>query len=104
MLCDLLQALEASQEDSKQKNIVKACSEALTYGVAKSFSPVNVYEGFVQSFYPRDEDVEGTKNTKLLISVLNGGKALASAVKFSKVYLIVDSAPCEDPYKILGFY
>ena len=104
MLCDLLQALEGGEEESKQKNIIKACSEALTYGVAKSFSPVNVYEGFVQSFYPRDEDVEGTKNTKLLISVLNGGKAVASAVKFSKVYLIVDSASSEEPYKILGYY
>jgi hypothetical protein len=65
---------------------------------------VNVFEGFVQSFYPRDEEVEGTKNTKLLISILNGGKAVSSAVKFSKIFLIVDSASCDDSYKIIGFY
>lgn len=103
-LCDLLQAHEGGEEESKQRNLIKACSEALTYAVAKSFCPVNIYEGFVQSFYPRDEEVEGTKNTKLLISVLNGGKIMASAVKFSKVYLIIDAASAEDPYKIINFY
>jgi len=72
------------------KNIVKACSEALLYSVAKCFSPENVWEGFKECFYPKDED-EGAANTKLLITVLNGGKHYQSAVKFSKFYLIIDT-------------
>ena len=104
MLCDLMQATEASEDEPSRKNIIKACSEALTYAVAKSFSPVNVYEGFVQSFYPRDEEVEGTKNTKLLVNVFTGGKLAASAVKFSRIYLIIDSATAPDPFKIIGYY
>ena len=74
------------------------------YAVAKCFAPNNVHEGFVQSFYPRDEEVEGTRNTKLLINILAGGKSTTSLVKFAKFFLIIDSATAEDPYKIMGFY
>lgn len=103
MLCDLM-AIDAGEELANRVNLIKACSEALAYAVAKSFSPVNVFEGFVQSFYPRDEEVEGTKNTKLLINVFIGGKLAASAVKFSRIYLIIDAATATDPYKILSYY
>jgi hypothetical protein len=61
------------------------------YAVAKCYCPTNSYDGFKSSFYPRDEDTDGTKNTKLLITVLNGGKVMNSAVKFSKFYLIIDA-------------
>ena len=91
-------------DDPELKNIVKACSEALMYAVAKCFSPNNLHEGFVQSFYPRDEEVEGTRNTKLLISVLSGGKSTTSLVKFHKFFLIIDAATASDPYKIMGYY
>lgn len=91
-------------DDPDLKNIVKACSEALMYAVAKCYSPNNLHEGFVQSFYPRDEEVEGTRNTKLLINVLGGGKSTTSLVKFSKFFLIIDAATASDPYKIMGYY
>ena len=74
------------------------------YAVAKCFSPVNVWEGFLESFYPRDEEVEGTRNTKLLVNVLSGGKTTTSLVKFSKFFLIIDAATAKDPYKIMGYY
>lgn len=91
-------------DEHQFKNVIKACSEALMYAVAKCFSPINVWEGFVQSFYPRDEEVEGTRNTKLLISVLSGGKSTTSLVKFAKFYLIIDAATAGDPYSIMGYY
>lgn len=83
---------EGENEGENRKNIVRACSEALLYGTAKCYAPQNVWEGFSQSFYPRDEEIEGVANTKLMITVFNGGKAAGSVVKFSKFYLIVDAA------------
>jgi hypothetical protein len=59
MLCDLM-AADAGEELANRVNLTKASSEALAYAVAKSFSLINVFEGFVQSFYPRDEEVEGS--------------------------------------------
>ena len=91
-------------------NVVRACSEALMFAVAKCFSPQDVFEGFKESFYPRDEEVEGTKNTKLMVTVLNGGKHVNSQVKFSKFYLIIDAASqtnaeaVVDPLEITNFY
>jgi len=61
------------------------------YAVAKCFSPDHVYQGFKESFYPREEEIEGTKNTKLLISIFNGGKLFNSQVKFAKFFLIIDA-------------
>lgn len=90
MLYEFMQAGDG--EGDFKKNVVRACSEALTYAVAKCYCPHQVYAGFAESFYPRDEDCEGHKNTKLLISVLNGGKASGSAVKFAKFYLVIDAA------------
>jgi hypothetical protein len=101
-LCDIATKLDG--DEYQYKNIIKACSEALTYAVAKCFAPVNIFEGFVQSFYPRDEDVEGTRNTKLLVNVLGGGKGTTSLVKFSKFYLIIDAASAANPYKIMTYY
>jgi enolase len=82
------------------------------YAVAKCYCVNNVFDGFKQSFYPYDEDIDITRNTKLLISVFNGGKAANSVVKFTKFYLIVDAAAQGgateeakvDPIRILGFY
>lgn len=59
-------------------------------------------------FYPRDEEIEGVKNTKLMITVFTGGKAAGSAVKFSKFYVIVDVAEFTknkmDPQELLPCY
>lgn len=106
MLYEFMQAGDG--EGDYKKNIVRACSEALTYAVAKCFCPHQVFAGFTESFYPRDEDVEGHKNTKLLVTVLNGGKATGSQVKFSKFFLIIDSAGASskgiDPIEIVSWY
>ena len=39
------------------------------------------------------EFAANSKIPKLMLTVLNGGKALGSKVKFSKFYLIIDVAP-----------
>jgi len=95
-------------ESDYKKNIVRACSEALTYAVAKCFSPHQVYEGFTQSFYPLDDDIDTHRNTKLLVTVLNGGKAVGSAVKFAKFFLVIDAASASsqkiDPIEIIAWY
>jgi len=49
-----------------------------------------VFEGFKESFYPIDEE-EGSSNTKLMVTIFNGGKAYASQVKWSKFFLIIDA-------------
>jgi len=106
MLYEFMQAGDG--ESSYKKNIVRACSEALTYAVAKCFSPHQVYEGFIQSFYPRDEDIDSHRNTKLLVTVFNGGKATGSQVRFSKFFLVLDAASAAskkiDPIEIVGWY
>ena len=104
MLYEFMQAGDG--EGDQKKNVIRACSEALTYAVAKCFCPHQVYAGFTESFYPRDE--EANTNTKLLITVLNGGKAAGSAVKFSKFFLIIDAAGASskgvDPIEIVCWY
>ena len=100
----LYQFLENGDGDGEsKKNAIRACSEALTYAVAKCFAPNRVWEGFIESFYPRAED-DGLKNTKLLVTIFSGGKAAGSAVKFAKFFLIIDSFGAEnngiDPIEI----
>jgi hypothetical protein len=96
-LNSLLGQAQGSNEEEKEaigaakNSLIRVCSEAIMFAVAKCYCPSNPYDGFKESFYPRDEDVEGTKNTKLLITVFNGGKAIGSTVKFSKFYLIIDA-------------
>jgi hypothetical protein len=101
---------EGSDDVIAKNSLVRACSEAIMYAVAKCYCVNDVFDGFKMSFYPYDEDLEITRNTKLLISVFNGGKAANSAVKFSKFYLIVDAAAQGlegtkiDPIRIMSFY
>lgn len=85
---DLIQEGEAAGEN--RKNLVRACSEALLIATAKCYAPTKLWEGFGQSFYPRDE-TDGDVNTKLMLTVFTGGKAAASQVRFSKFYLIIDA-------------
>jgi hypothetical protein len=72
MLSDYLHSESNEEEPPAKGNIVRACSEALAFAVAKCFDSDKVYEGFAEAFYPRDCDI--VKNTKMLITVLNGGK------------------------------
>lgn len=111
ILVDFLgKSAEGSDDVIAKNSLVRACSEAIMYAVSKCYSVNDVFDGFKESFYPYDEDVDVTRNTKLLISVFNGGKAAASAVKFAKFYLIIDAAAQGqegakiDPIKILGYY
>lgn len=91
----LAQSSEAAVESElARRGIIRACSEALVFAVAKAYQPVDVWRGFGESLFPRDEESEGVVNTKLMISVLSGGKALNSAVKWGKIYLIIDAARC----------
>lgn len=48
ILFDLIGQHETDSEN--KKNIIKACSEALVYAVAKCYSPVNYWQGFKESF------------------------------------------------------
>lgn len=106
----ILAQSELEPDQPSKKCILKACSEALVYAVAKCYSPEYLYRGISSSFYQYDKFRD--MNTRLLVTVLNGGKAAGSAVKFSKFYLIIDSNHCSpigdspalDPVKILGFY
>jgi hypothetical protein len=52
-------------------------------------SPASPYQGLHR--YLRNRDLApGSAVPKVLFNVLNGGKALASKVKFSKFFLILD--------------
>ena len=68
--------------------MIKACSEAISIATAKCFSSEHVHEGFLQSFYERDDEV---KNTKLLATVFNGGKTFTSQCRYAKMYLVIDA-------------
>lgn len=76
--------------------------------VAKAYEPVDVWKGFGQSLFPRDEESEAAVNTKLMVTVLSGGKAAASAVKWSKVYLVIDAARFhmsgQSPTSLIKYY
>ena len=106
----ILAQAEAEPDQPPKKCIVKACSEALVYAVAKCFSPDNLYRGISSSFYQFEKFKD--MNTNLMITVLNGGKSVGSAVKFSKFYLLIDCSHClsttelprMDPMRILSFY
>jgi hypothetical protein len=37
-------------EGESRKNIIKACSEALVYAVAKCYAPIHIWKGFKESF------------------------------------------------------
>jgi hypothetical protein len=59
------------------------------YSYAQTVSPSAPFQGLHR--YLRNRDVvAGNAVPKLLFNVLNGGKALASKVKFSRFYLILD--------------
>ena len=89
LLDDFMYANQEEENPIAKANVVKACSEALHFAVAKCFEPERVHEGFQQSFYERDENE--VKNTKLLVTVLNGGKSTTSTCRYAKFYLVIDA-------------
>mgnify|MGYP006091640839 CR=1 FL=1 len=46
-LGELIKEVEAGEEEKGRKIIIKACSEAIMYAVAKCFEPNQVYRGFL---------------------------------------------------------
>jgi hypothetical protein len=85
-------------EEAKQTNdqtvgkiVLKVCSEALVHGVAKCFQNENMFDNY--SIFMTGSNVDASRFTKLMFTVLNGGKSVSSKVKFAKIYLILGAAP-----------
>eukprot|EP00347_Sterkiella_histriomuscorum_P018418 403345584 len=76
-------------------NIIRACSEAILFAYAFCTSPSDPYVGFFKFMFDRDYTSQ-EKTPRLMFTVLNGGKALGSKVKFSKIYLILDITAQDD--------
>jgi hypothetical protein len=59
------------------------------YSYGQTVQPASPYQGLHRYLKNRDLSA-GSPVPRLLFNVLNGGKALASKVKFSRFYLIFD--------------
>ena len=70
-------------------NVIRACSEALFYAYGATMSPADPYQS-IYSFLRSKSYELAEKTPRLIFSVLNGGKALVSKVRFSRFYLILD--------------
>jgi hypothetical protein len=83
---------EEQKSDLDVGNIVlKVCSEALVHGIAKCYDSFNTYNSYGQLL--SGGDVDSNNLTKLMFTVLNGGKSVNSKVKFAKMYMILSAAP-----------
>jgi len=69
---------------------VRACSEALYLAVGNCYIPGEPHRGIRQHVLSPNCR-SGACNTKLLVTLFNGGKALGSNIKLSKFYLLVDT-------------
>lgn len=87
-----LQDLFAKRSEKDEEfgtNITKAVSEAVMLGAARCYQRADIFAGINKNLLKREFEM---RNTKLMITLLNGGKVLGSAVKFAKFYLIIDGA------------
>lgn len=65
------------------------------YAYGACITPADPFISFYK--YMMDKEyVPGDKSPRLCFTVFNGGKALGSKVRFSKVYLIIDVTPNDD--------
>lgn len=73
-------------------SIVKACSEALFFGVVSCFkNEMTASKVIRENLHPcSGAGYHFASNSKLLINLFSGGKASGSSVRFSRFYLIVD--------------
>ena len=69
---------------------VRACLEAIYYAYGHTVSPDQPCKSIYQTVLQRPLQANTIKVPKLMFTVLNGGKALNSKVRFSKFYLILD--------------
>jgi hypothetical protein len=82
----------SQDEENKSDNevgqiVLKVCSEALVHGIAKCYDNFNTYNSYGQLLSGGDVDPQNF--TKLMFTILNGGKSVNSKVKFAKFYLIL---------------
>lgn len=74
---------------------MKVCSEALFYCSASCLALADttpMCHSIQKYFNPVEKIHQTERQTKLLCTVFNGGKASGSLCKYAKVYLIVDGA------------
>jgi hypothetical protein len=73
-------------------NIIKACSEALFFGVVSCFkNEMQAYKVIRDNLHPcAGFGYHFASSSKLLINLFTGGKASGSTVRFSRFYLIID--------------
>ncbi len=83
-------------------NILKACSEALMYAYGACLTPADPFISFYRYMMDQDYQPGAAAVPRLCFTVLNGGKAVGSKVRFSKVYLILDVSPVDniDPTEV----
>lgn len=67
--------------------VAKVCSESLVHGIAKCYDDFNTYDSYAKIL--TGSSAEPYNITKLMFTVLNGGKSVNSKVKFAKIYLII---------------
>lgn len=65
------------------------------YAYGACLTPAHPFISFYRSLTDRDYR-PGEETPRLCFTVLNGGKALGSKVRFSKVYLILDVQPGDE--------
>ena len=70
--------------------MTRAVLEALLFTYGRVITPEAPYHSLFNYLNSRDISLKGLKVPKLIFTVLNGGKALASKVKFATFYLIID--------------
>ena len=77
---------------SPGKAFIKACSEAIFFGVAHCIKQdATLAQSIRENLHPIAHRIQSIQNdTKLLVNVLTGGKIAASSVKFAHFYLICD--------------
>lgn len=97
---DALLGFQRKKQESEiqvNDNIIRACSEALLYAYSQATQPAAPYQGVHRFLKSRDlEWSPGATVPRFIFNVLNGGKALASKVKFSRFYLIIDVNPDDE--------
>lgn len=83
---------------------LRAVSEALVHACARCFDNEFICRGIHESFCQADTVPVSSARTKMLMSVFSGGKAVNSAVKFAKFFLVVDGTQAAAPLQIIHYY
>lgn len=82
---------------------IKACSEALFFGVAHCIrQELTLANSIRENLHPTNNPSDS--QSKLMINILSGGKAASSPVKFKNFYLIVDGAAANADSKIIASF